>query len=68
MPLAITEVCLSPDRGVWSLASPQPEMLLALAGTVACPTATLKTERFVGAATVPTEKMAFTHPAKRFLS
>jgi len=52
---------------VWSLARPQPKMHVALAGTpfesltalreiegVARPTATLKTERFVGSATAPT--------------
>jgi hypothetical protein len=60
---------LSPDWGVWSLASPKPVMPLLLAGTpfesltalreiegVARPRATLKTESFVGSATVPTNK------------
>jgi len=61
----------SPDAGLWARFEPGPEMHLVLAGTpfesltalreiegVARLTATLKTESFVGSATVPTKKMA----------
>jgi hypothetical protein len=40
--MAATKFYLSPERGVWSLASPQPEMDLILAGTVARPTKKIK--------------------------
>ena len=61
---------------VWSLASPQPERHLLLAGTpfesltalreiegVARPTATLKAEGFVGSATAPTKKTVGLFPS-----
>ena len=64
MPQAATKDPLSPGRGVWFLANPQPEMDSLQAGTVARPTTTFKTFCFVGSATVPTKKvgMAFSWP------
>ncbi len=56
---SVTLQSLEPRAGgVWSLASPRPEMDLVLAGTVARPTTALRMEGFVGSATVPTKKMA----------
>jgi len=64
-PRAEINDCMCPDRGVWVLGSPQPQMDILSAGTVARPTVTSKRPRFVGSATAPTRKAVDSFPAAR---